>query len=143
MNTPACRIRILSTPRIALLLALLPMVLHAQPVVPLHVGFYSSDSCEDPPNAVLLHFDGQNFNGAHSASCRDAVTRTGVHTYHLQQSCPSQQQAGNVTAHPTSHSRQLSVTSAVSFTISDDDDHEGVPVHYRFCSTTLDGHPSF
>ncbi len=125
--------------RTALLLMMLPIALHAQATLPLRIGFYSSDDCKDPPNAALLHFDGRNLNGAHSAACRDTVTDVDLRTYRLQQSCPAEQQANGVTAYATSSSRQLVVTSAESFSLFADG-HENLPVRYRFCGTTLDGH---
>lgn len=138
MNIPTHRIFDASSRLFALTLALTPVALHAQSVLPLHIGFYSSASCNDPPNAALLHFDGQNLNGAHSASCHDEVSRLGTHAYRVKQSCPAEQQGNGSAAYPTSASRQLSVTSAVSFTLITEGD-ANPPVRYRFCGRTLTG----
>ncbi len=142
MNIPGhVRVRV-CVAHTTLLLMMLPVALHAQATLPLRIGFYSSDDCKDPPNAALLHFDGRNLNGAHSAACRDAVTDVDLRTYRLRQSCPAEQQSNGALAYPTSSSRQLVLTSAESFTLSVDG-HGNLPVRYRFCSTTLDGHHSF
>jgi len=142
MNSSSSRTFNKSKRRFALLLVLLPVVLHAQAVLPLRVGFYSSNNCKDPPNAALLHFDGRNLNGAHSAFCRDKVTRLGTHAYRLEESCPAEQQAKSAAAYPISSLRRLTAISATSFSLVDNG-NENLPMRYRFCGIALDGHSSF
>ena len=142
MNTHAHRIGHGSKRRLAWLLLLSPMVIHAQSAPPLPVGFYSSANCKHPPNAALLHFDGKNLNGAHSAACRDKVSSLGSHAYRLDQSCPAEQYAEGSAAYATSTSRHLSVESATSFVLVDSSDAKHSE-RYRYCGTMLDGHSSF
>lgn len=125
----------------ASLLLMLPMVLHAGSALPLRAGFYSSDSCNDPPNAVLLHFDGKDLNGAHSASCHDKVTKLGANVYRLDESCPAEHLAKS-DAYPLSVAQRLTVQSSSSFTLVTVGRSDTV-LRYRFCGTTLDGRNSF
>jgi hypothetical protein len=125
----------------AWMILMLPMVLHATSALPLRAGFYSSDSCNDPPNAALLHFDGKNLNGAHSASCHDKVTRLGAHVYRLDESCPAEHLAkGDV--YSVLVSQRLTIQSPSSFALVDVGRSDSA-LHYRFCGTTLEGHRSF
>lgn len=122
-------------------LLMLPMVLHARSALPLRAGFYSSDSCNDPPNAVLLHFDGKDLNGAHSASCHDKVTKLGAHVYRLDESCPAEHLARSH-VYSVSASQRLTIQSPSSFALVDVGRSNTV-LHYRFCGATLEGHYSF
>jgi len=127
---------------LAWLLLLSSMAIHAQSALPLRVGFYSSADCKDPPNAALLHFDGKNLNGAHSAACRDKVSKLDSGAYRLDQSCPAEQHAEGSAAYATSTSRQLTVQSATSFVLVDGSDAKHAE-RYRYCGATIDGQSSF
>jgi hypothetical protein len=125
----------------AWVLLVLPMVLHARSALPLRTGFYSSDSCNDPPNAALLHFDGRNLNGAHSASCHVKVTRLSAQVYRLDESCPADHLArGNV--YSVWSSQRLTIRFPSSFALVNVGRSNAV-LHYRFCGTTLEAHHSF
>jgi len=142
MKALPCRIYHGPKRHLAWLLLLSSMVTHAQSALPLPIGFYSSADCKHPPNAALLHFDGKNLNGAHSAACRDRVSNLGPGAYQLEQSCPAEQHAEGSAAYATSTLRQLSVQSATSFVLVDGSDVKHAE-RYRYCGSTIDGQGSF
>ena len=142
MKALPCRIYYGAKRHLAWLPLLSATVAYAQSALPLPIGFYSSSDCKHPPNAALLHFDGKNLNGAHSAACRDRVSSLGPGAYRLEQSCPAEQRAEGSAAYVTSTSRQLSVQSATSFVLVDGSGVKHTE-RYRYCGTTIDGQGSF
>lgn len=126
--------------RVAWVLLMLPIVLHARSTLPLRAGFYSSGACNNSPNAALLHYDGRNLNGAHSASCHDKVARLSVKVYRLDESCPAEN-LGEGEAYSLTASQHLTIESPSSFDLADIG-RSGDVSHYRFCGTTLEDHHS-
>ncbi|WP_158884168.1 hypothetical protein [Rhodanobacter sp. L36] len=119
--------------RLVALILLLPALSQAQTHLPVRVGFYSSADCSDPPNASLLHFDGKNLTGAHSAACVDDTVQIAAHRFRLKQRCPAQQVGQAVPATATSQLRIVSINQDASFDLLGNASGSRDPIHYHLC----------
>jgi hypothetical protein len=121
--------------RLVALILLSPALSQAQTHLPVRVGFYSSADCSDPPNASLLHFDGKNLTGAHSATCVDDVVQIAAHRFRLEQRCPAQQVGQAVPATATSQVRIVTINPGpdASFDLLGNTSGSKDPIHYHLC----------
>lgn len=104
--------------RLAALAALIVTPAMAADLLPLHRGNYSSSTCDDPPNAALLTFDGTSLTGAHTSACTShVVKRTPAH-YSLTQTCPAQQIGGEIAARAMVITEEVVILSDDSFRLS-------------------------
>lgn len=85
-------------------------------VLPLKHGFFVSggSTCEDPPNAALLRYDGVGLNGAHSRDCQIKVLSAKDRTYRIEQTCT---EAGEGPAPRTAAQSTVSIENNLEFRI--------------------------
>lgn len=90
----------------------------AADLLPLHRGNYSSTTCNDPPNAALMTYDGQLLTGAHTSACKTRVMKTTSDRYSLTQTCPAEQVGGAAPAREMVVTEEVVILSSDSFQLS-------------------------